>query len=47
VDDGIFEEAERRFTIQRDSADEWRDVINTYFYRKTGIDDEKHRTIYR
>jgi alpha-glucuronidase len=29
-----------------DNAREWRDVINTYFYRKTGIPDARGRKIY-
>jgi len=29
------------------NAREWRDQINTYFYRKSGIPDEKNRTIYK
>ncbi|QHQ60902.1 alpha-glucuronidase [Anaerocolumna sedimenticola] len=31
---------------QLNSAKEWRDVINSYFYRKTGIPDVKGRNIY-
>ena len=39
ISDDIYDEALRRFEMQVESAEEWRDVINTYFYRKTGIDD--------
>lgn len=35
-----------RFERQLQNAREWRDRVNTYFYRKSGIDDEKGRTIY-
>jgi alpha-glucuronidase len=35
-----------RLHRQLQNAEEWRDVINTYFYRKTGIPDEKGRTIF-
>jgi alpha-glucuronidase len=35
-----------RFTQQLRSAKDWRDQINTYFYRKSGIEDEKNRLIY-
>lgn len=35
-----------RFKEQKESALEWRDQINSYFYRKSGIPDEKHREIY-
>ncbi|WP_299091349.1 alpha-glucuronidase family glycosyl hydrolase [uncultured Metabacillus sp.] len=36
-----------RFSEQLRSAKEWRDQINTYFYRKSGIEDEKNRLIYK
>ena len=42
----IFEEVCRRFRLQEEDASEWRDVVNTYFYRKTGIPDKKGRKIY-
>jgi alpha-glucuronidase len=35
-----------RLDIQVVDAKEWRDVVNTYFYRKTGIKDEYGRKIY-
>jgi alpha-glucuronidase len=35
-----------RFEQQLESAKEWRDRINTYFYRKAGVDDNKFRRIY-
>jgi len=35
-----------RFERQIANAREWRDQINTYFKRRTGIDDEKGRKIY-
>ena len=35
-----------RFAMQLASAKEWRDRINTYFCRISGIGDAKHRTIY-
>ncbi len=35
-----------RLQRQLENAREWRDVINTYFYRKTGIPDERGRNIY-
>lgn len=35
-----------RFAHQKEHAREWRDQINTYFYRKSGIPDEKGRNIY-
>lgn len=35
-----------RFERQLTNAIEWRDRINTYFYRKSGVRDEKNRKIY-
>lgn len=35
-----------RFYHQKEHSREWRDQINTYFYRKSGIADEKGRKIY-
>ena len=35
-----------RLSRQLQNAVEWRDVINTYFYRMTGIPDEKGRLIH-
>jgi alpha-glucuronidase len=42
----IFETVRERFRRQEENAVEWRDVVNTYFYRKTGIPDAKGRKIY-
>ena len=42
----VFTSVLERFHRQLNNAKEWRDVINTYFYRKTGIPDEKGRKIY-
>ena len=39
-------EAEARMEKQLMNARNWRDVINTFFYRYSGIPDEKGRTIY-
>ncbi|ADQ41337.1 Alpha-glucuronidase [Caldicellulosiruptor acetigenus I77R1B] len=46
IDDEIFNRVYERLKMQKEHAIEWRDVINTYFYRKTGIPDEKGRVIY-
>lgn len=46
VDPSIFREVQNRFRLQLKDAIEWRDVVNTYFYRKTGISDKKGRKIY-
>ncbi|MED9905056.1 MAG: alpha-glucuronidase [Lachnospiraceae bacterium] len=42
----IYENGKERFAAQLANAKEWRDQINSYFYRKTGIPDEQGRTIY-
>uniref|UniRef100_A0A7C5Z9K7 Xylan alpha-1,2-glucuronidase n=1 Tax=Caldicellulosiruptor owensensis TaxID=55205 RepID=A0A7C5Z9K7_9FIRM len=46
IDEEIFNRVYERLKMQKEHAIEWRDVINTYFYRKTGIPDEKGRVIY-
>lgn len=46
VDDWVFENVRKRFNRQLNNAKEWRDRVNTYFYRKSGIADEEKRTIY-
>ena len=46
IDDRAFLESKKRFDMQVDNAHEWCDIVNSYFYRKCGIDDEKGRTIY-
>jgi len=44
--DDAYESVRTRLDMQLDNACEWRDVINTYFFRKTGIADNKGRRIY-
>ena len=39
-------EAAERMALQLKNAREWRDVINTFFYRFCGVPDERGRTIY-
>lgn len=46
IDEGRFESVLARLKEQAQHAKEWRDVINTYFYRKSGIPDAHGRTIY-
>lgn len=45
VDDERFSDVLNRLEEQVNHSKEWRDIINTYFYRKSGIKDEKNRTI--
>ncbi|WP_123043292.1 alpha-glucuronidase family glycosyl hydrolase [Cohnella candidum] len=46
IDEGCFRQVRERLIHQEEHAREWRDVINTYFYRKSGIPDERSRKIY-
>jgi len=40
------EEIRRRAALQRENAENWRDVINTFFHRLSGVPDERGRKIY-
>ncbi len=40
------QEAVKRMAMQLKNAREWRDVVNTFFYRFSGVEDEQGRTIY-
>ncbi len=46
MNEDAYERTKARFSHQRDHAKEWCDVINSYFYRKTGVDDLQGRKIY-
>ncbi len=46
VTEEIHRSTASRLEEQRLHAREWRDMVNTYFYRKSGIPDELNRTIY-
>jgi alpha-glucuronidase len=46
IDPKIFAEVEERFARQEENARQWRDVINSFFYRKSGIGDEQGRQLY-
>jgi alpha-glucuronidase len=46
IDETVYAGVLSRMERQLQNAREWRDVINTYFYRKTGIPDAKGRKIY-
>lgn len=35
-----------RLERQVDSAREWRDLVNTYFFRKTGVPDRHGRVVH-
>ena len=46
INPGVYARVRERLCLQAENAKEWRDRINTYFYRKTLIPDEKGRRIY-
>lgn len=46
VSSEVFENVSHRFELQIYNAKEWRDQVNSYFYRKSGISDQKGRKIY-
>ncbi len=46
LDEEVYRTVRARFERQLLNAREWRDQVNSYFYRKSGIQDEKGRKIY-
>ncbi len=46
LDEDVKQEAELRMEAQKMNSREWRDIINTFFYRLSGIGDEQGRDIY-
>ncbi len=46
LDTEVYERTLTRFQDQKIHAAEWRDVINSYFYRKSGIADQYGREVY-
>ena len=46
IEQGFYSKIEQGLKVQLCDAVEWRDIVNTYFYRKTGISDNKKRKIY-
>ena len=46
IDEVTFSHVLARLEEQLEHAKEWRDVVNTYFYRISGIGDSQGRTIY-
>ena len=35
-----------RMSRQKKNAREWRDIVNSFFYRFSGVEDEKGRPLY-
>jgi alpha-glucuronidase len=46
VNESLYLQVAERLAEQAAHALEWRDMINTYFYRKSGIADQRGRRIY-
>lgn len=46
VDEKRFLHVAEKLQEQAAQAGEWRDVVNNYFYRKTGIPDSQGRKIF-
>ncbi|GIO92950.1 alpha-glucuronidase family glycosyl hydrolase [Paenibacillus lactis] len=46
IDPAQHAQVAARLAEQAEHAKHWRDVINTYFFRKSGVPDEKGRTIF-
>ncbi len=46
IDEDVYERTLNRFQHQKSHALEWCDVINSYFFRKTGIADQYGRKLY-
>ncbi|MCL2764849.1 MAG: alpha-glucuronidase [Treponema sp.] len=46
LENEVYESVLSRFERQNTNARDWRDQINTYFHRKTGIKDVRGRKIY-
>lgn len=46
VPESAYRTVRERFDRQLYNAREWRDQVNSYFYRKSGIEDEQGREIY-
>jgi len=42
----VYVQVRERLVHQAEHAREWRDQLNTYFYRKSGVPDAQGRTIY-
>ncbi|WP_303192490.1 hypothetical protein [Hungatella hathewayi] len=47
LDEESYFNVKERLAWQYENAVNWRDQVNTYFYRKSGIPDEKGRRIYQ
>ena len=46
LDAAVYRRVRNRFERQLNNAREWRDQVNSYFWRKSGIADEQGRRLY-
>ena len=46
IPEDAYASVSERLAMQLENAKEWRDVINSYFFRKSGMADEKGRKIF-
>ncbi|MNW61821.1 Xylan alpha-(1-_2)-glucuronosidase [compost metagenome] len=46
IEEPLHRQVAERLAEQAEHAKEWRDQINTYFYRKSGIPDQQGRRMY-
>lgn len=46
IPEDVYNRVSERLKLQLENSVEWRDRINTYFYRKSGIEDAMKRKIY-
>lgn len=46
IDEAAFTRVAKRMEMQVENANQWCDIVNSYFFRKSGIEDEKGRKIY-
>jgi alpha-glucuronidase len=47
IPDDIYANVAGRLQLQKQNAQEWRDQVNTFFYRMSGIADEQQRVVYK
>ena len=46
IPEDIYKRILPRFEHQAAHSKDWRDIVNSYFYRKSGIEDAKGREIF-
>ena len=46
IPETVYERVWERFNLQYKNGRDWRDIVNTYFYRMTLVQDRMGRKIY-